>query len=61
MPALTELALLMFKFKSNPNMCKSSTQDYLITKSIADHKAPADIIGEMIRERIELPVRAAAM
>jgi len=26
--------------------------DYLITKSMADHKAPADIIAEMIRERI---------
>ena len=28
------------------------SMDYLITKSMADHKAPADIIGEMIRERI---------
>ena len=26
--------------------------DYLITKSIADHKTPADIISEMIRERM---------
>jgi len=25
---------------------------WLLTKSIADHKTPADIIGEMIRERI---------
>ena len=28
------------------------SMDYLITKSIADHKSPADIISEMIRERI---------
>jgi hypothetical protein len=26
--------------------------DYLKTKAIADHKTPADIIGEMVRERI---------
>jgi len=25
---------------------------YLTTKAIADHKTPADIIGEMVRERI---------
>jgi hypothetical protein len=26
--------------------------DYLLTKAIADHKTPAEIIGEMVRERI---------
>jgi hypothetical protein len=26
--------------------------DYLMTKAIADHKTPAEIIGEMVRERI---------
>jgi hypothetical protein len=26
--------------------------DWLLTKAIADHKTPADIIGEMVRERI---------
>ena len=30
----------------------SFTADYLVTKAIADHKTPADIIGEMVRERI---------
>ena len=28
------------------------SMDYLMTKSMADNKTPADIIGEMIRERI---------
>jgi hypothetical protein len=26
--------------------------NWLLTKAIADHKTPADIIGEMVRERI---------
>jgi hypothetical protein len=26
--------------------------DYLFTKAMATHKTPADIIGEMVRERI---------
>jgi hypothetical protein len=26
--------------------------DWLLTKAIADHKTPAEIIGEMVRERI---------
>ena len=30
----------------------SFTADYLVTRAIADHKTPADIIGEMVRERI---------
>jgi hypothetical protein len=30
--------------------------DYLITKSIADHKTPAEIVGEMVRERIAAAV-----
>ena len=30
----------------------SFTADYLITKAIADHKSPADIISEMVQERI---------
>jgi hypothetical protein len=28
------------------------TADYLLTKAIADHKTPADIIGDMVQERI---------
>ena len=28
------------------------SMDYLLTKSIADNKSPAQIIGEMVRERI---------
>jgi hypothetical protein len=28
------------------------TADYLLTKAIADHKTPAKIIGEMVRERL---------
>ena len=30
----------------------SFTADYLLTKAIADHKSPADIISEMVQERI---------
>jgi len=30
----------------------SFTADYLLTKAIADHKTPAEIIGEMVQERI---------
>ena len=30
----------------------SFTANYLTTKAIADHKTPADIIGEMVQERI---------
>jgi hypothetical protein len=30
----------------------SFTADYLLTKAIAAHKTPADIIGEMVREQI---------
>jgi hypothetical protein len=26
--------------------------DYLLTKAIAEHKTPAEIIGEMVRERL---------
>ena len=26
--------------------------DYLLTKAIADHKTPAEIIGEMVREKL---------
>jgi hypothetical protein len=26
--------------------------DYLLTKAIADHKTPAEIINEMVRERL---------
>ena len=32
------------------------SMDYLITKSMADHKTPADIIGEMVREKIAVTV-----
>jgi hypothetical protein len=32
--------------------------DYLITKSMAEHNPPAEIIGEMVRERIKLSARA---
>jgi len=30
--------------------------DYLLTKAIADHKTPAEIIGEMVRERLATDV-----
>ncbi|GHV87569.1 hypothetical protein AGMMS50255_8650 [Spirochaetia bacterium] len=30
----------------------SFTADYLLTKAIAAHKTPADIIGEMVQEQI---------
>jgi len=30
----------------------SVTANYLLTKSAADHKTPAEIISEMVRERI---------
>jgi hypothetical protein len=30
----------------------SFTADYLLTKAIAAHKTPADIIGDMVREQI---------
>jgi hypothetical protein len=30
----------------------SFTANYLLSKAIADHKTPAEIIGEMVRERI---------
>jgi hypothetical protein len=28
------------------------SSDYLFTKAMADHKTPAEIIGEMVRERL---------
>jgi hypothetical protein len=34
----------------------SFTADYLLTRAIADHKTPADIIGEMVQERIAASV-----
>jgi hypothetical protein len=30
----------------------SFTADYLLTKAIASHKTPADIIGDMVQEQI---------
>ena len=30
----------------------SFTADYLVTRAIADHKSPADIISELVREKI---------
>jgi hypothetical protein len=30
----------------------SFTADYLLTKAIADHKTPADIITDMVKERL---------
>jgi hypothetical protein len=30
----------------------SATADYLTAKAVADHKTPAEIIGEMVRERL---------
>ena len=30
----------------------SVTADYLTTKAAADHKTPADIIGELVQEKI---------
>jgi len=37
-----------FKLIAIDNFCA----DYLITKSISDHKTPDQIINEMVRERI---------
>jgi hypothetical protein len=37
------------------------TANYLLTKAAAVHKTPAEIIGEMVRERIELSVRAVSV
>jgi hypothetical protein len=34
----------------------SFTADYLLTRAIAAHKTPADIIGEMVREQIAAAV-----
>jgi hypothetical protein len=30
----------------------SLSEDYLFTKAIADHKTPTEIIGELVREKI---------
>jgi len=30
----------------------SFTADYLLTRALADHKTPADIISELVREKI---------
>ena len=30
--------------------------DYLLTKAIADHKTPAEIIGELVREKLAAAV-----
>ena len=32
----------------------SLTANYLLSKAIADHKTPAEIVGEMVQERIAL-------
>jgi hypothetical protein len=37
------------------------TVNYLFTKAAADRKTPAQIIDEMVQERIELSVRATAV
>ena len=37
------------------------SMDYLLTKSMADHKTPADIIGEMVREKIAIADTGNAM
>ncbi|MDR1128322.1 MAG: hypothetical protein LBL20_03335, partial [Treponema sp.] len=37
----------------------SFTADYLLTKAIAAHKTPADIIGDLVREKIDLEAEAA--
>jgi hypothetical protein len=34
----------------------SFTADYLLTRAIADHKTPADIISEMVREKLASPL-----
>jgi hypothetical protein len=33
--------------------------DYLLTKAIADHKTPAEMIGEMVRERLTVHAKVA--
>jgi hypothetical protein len=32
------------------------SEDYLLTRAIATHKTPTEIIGEMVRERIAASV-----
>jgi len=32
------------------------SEDYLLTKSIATHKTPTELVGEMVRERIAASV-----
>jgi hypothetical protein len=39
----------------------SFTADYLLTKAIAAHKTPAEIIGELVREKIAAADADAAM
>jgi hypothetical protein len=34
----------------------SLSEDYLLTRAIATHKTPTEIIGEMVRERIAASV-----
>ena len=34
----------------------SLTAEYLTTKAITDHKTPAEIVGEMVREKIAASV-----
>jgi hypothetical protein len=37
----------------------SLSEDYLFTKALADHKTPTEIIGELIREKINATVAEA--
>jgi hypothetical protein len=37
----------------------SLSEDYLFTKALADHKTPTEIIGELVREKINATVAEA--
>jgi hypothetical protein len=36
----------------------SFTANYLLSKAITDHKTPAEIIGEMVQERISASIQS---
>jgi hypothetical protein len=38
----------------------SLTADYLLTRAIADHKTPADIISELVKEKMAVDTSIAA-
>jgi hypothetical protein len=38
----------------------SLSEDYLFTKAMADHKTPTEIIGDLVREKINAKAEIAA-